>query len=256
MNLKFENQRLIDLKEKTNDLRQELTAILGNWFYLKNILYSQIELKYHQIFGDIEKNIEDLSSELKNLKYQKYKTNYSNESKKYFSNIEELNNIAETIFNKIENSFENSKIPQISINIEYEVAYIYRQIVKKMHPDTNNDKSLFEKYWHNVQDAYQSKNIVKLRLFHKLICFDDYLALITHQNHERVLIDELNELEKNINLEKMKINRLMNQEPFVFMNKLNDENWINQRKEILNKKCNNLKNRVNNLQNKIELNMN
>ena len=206
--MKYDKYKLVDLKARTKYLRIELSQILGKWFYLKNVLYPQLEFQYHQLFGDLEREIDIKSYELNILKLKHHNLSNKNHDK-IGQNIDGLNDIAEQIFSKIEKAFENSPIPEYKLNVEYEISYIYRQLVKKLHPDTTNDTEMFNEYWINVQDAYQSKNIHKLRLFHKIICFDDYLELVTLRNLERALLEELNELEKSIKLEKKKINKLM-----------------------------------------------
>jgi len=241
-------QNILELRSKTTYLRDELSNLLSRWFYLKNVVFPQIDYRYNQLFGAIESEIEHFTLELRKHKMAHFKVNIQNIEYVSNSNIDNLNNCAEYIFNSVEKAFENNQIPDFSINVDYEISNLYRQLVKKLHPDTSNDIELFNKYWINVQDAYHTKNVHKLRLFHKIICFDEYLELITTRNRERVLSFELNELEKSITNEKRKINRLMNQEPFVFMNKLYDEEWVGARKDFLNKKLNNLKDRINTYQ--------
>lgn len=242
--MRIENPRITELKDRTFHLREELSELLGKWFFMKNVIYPQIEYRYHQLFGDIEKEIEVRSFELKKLKMGHFKVNFNNSSFNSANNLDELSSMAEHIFSRVEKSIETNQIPELALNIDYEISYLYRQLVKKLHPDTSSDIELFSKYWINVQDAYQTKNIYKLRLFHKILCFDEYLDLITLRNRERVLRGELNELEKSIKNERKKINHLMIQEPFVFMNKLYDDFWIEDRKNYLSKKLNNIKERT------------
>lgn len=244
MHMRIENPRVTELKIKTSHLRDELAELLGKWFYMKNVVYPQAEYRYHQLFGEVESEIERLNTELRKLKMQHFNVKLANSSAKSLPKLEELNNVAEHIFSRVEKSIENNQIPELALNIDYEISYLYRQLVKKLHPDTTNELELFNKYWINVQDAYQTKNIYKLRLFHKIVCFDEYLDLVTMRNRERVLNGELNELEKSIKNEKKKINRLMMQEPFVFMNKLYDDFWIEDRKKFLDRKLSNIKERI------------
>lgn len=244
MHMRIENPRIAELKEMTANLRDELSELLGKWFYMKNVIYPQVEYRYHQLFGEIENEIEKNNFELKKLKMSHFKINYNSANLNSNNSLDDLSNIAENIFNRVEKSIESHQIPELSINIDYEISYIYRQLVKKLHPDTTNELDMFNKYWLNVQDAYQTKNIYKLRLFHKIVCFDEYLDLITLRNRERVLKGELNELDKSIKIERKKLNRLLMQEPFVFMNKLYDEFWINDRTNYLTKKLNNIKDRI------------
>ncbi len=244
MHMRIENPRVAELKVRTAYLRDELSELLGKWFYMKNVVYPQLEYRYHQLFGELEIDINYFNLELKNLKMTHFNVKMPNGNFKPQPKLDELNDIAEHIFNRVEKSIENNQIPELALNIDYELSYIYRQLVKKLHPDTNSEIELFHKYWLNVQEAYQTKNIYKLRLFHKIICFDEYLDLVTMRNRERVLNGELNELEKSIKNEKKKINRLVMQEPFIFMNKLYDDFWIEDRKKYLNKKLSNIKDRI------------
>lgn len=232
MQYKVNNFTTKELKEKIINLKIELQKILGNWFYLKNVIYPQLEYKYNQIFGDLEKELEQKKEILKNLKQQifKIKPMYHN------NNSEEEDTYKIDLFNKIENAFNSTKFDNFELNINYEISYIYRTITKKIHPDTNPDPELFHNFWHNVQDAYKTKNIHKLRLFHKLICFEDYIELVTARNKNRAFLDTISELEKSIEIEKKKITKLMMQEPFIFQNQLDNEEWIEKRKSQINMK--------------------
>ena len=45
MQYKVNNFTTKELKEKIINLKIELQKILGNWFYLKNVIYPQLEYK-------------------------------------------------------------------------------------------------------------------------------------------------------------------------------------------------------------------
>lgn len=236
------NTKIDELKIRTKHLRSELSDLLAKWFYLKNVVYPQIEYKYQQLFGELENEIDYYKAEITKKRKNQHPNSFQY-SNSYQTKLDELNNAAEKIFSNIENSSECSKVPNYQLNVDYEISNLYRQLVKKLHPDTSQDIELFNKYWVNVQDAYHSKNLYKLRLFHKIICFDEYLDLITTRNHERVLSFELSELEKSIRIEKEKINRLMIKEPFIFMNKLDNNIWIQDRTNYLSRKLTTIKER-------------
>ena len=231
----FEKQKITDLRIRTEFCRTELAQILSSWFYLKNIIYPQLEYSYFSLFGEIENEINNRTDYLKSLKIKrnKYYQIYNQTTETKNDNINNLKQSADNLFKKIESGFDSELIPQLPLNVEYEVSTLYRKIVKKIHPDVNPTDDIHKKYWINVQDAYQNRNVNKLRLYHKILCHEDYLEIINKRHLERVLQQELNELENNIKTEKKKIQHLMMQEPFIFKDKINDERWIAHRKKLL-----------------------
>ena len=240
----FENPIIYNLKFRLNEYKKELAELIGNWYYFKNILFPQLEFVYDSYFGDLESQMDEKNNILSELQekiyysrtqirnnnngnFNSFKDNpVSAKSDKYYVKSININDV----FSKIENEFENSKIPEFEINVNYELPQLYRKIVKEIHPDLNGITNNYEIHWNNVQDAYQNKNVFKMRLLYKIICKNNFEETANTVNDERMLNNEIREIERNISKERNKINRLLQHEPFVFKDKLDDNNWIADRR--------------------------
>jgi hypothetical protein len=254
----FENRIITNLKFRIDEYKKELADLIGNWYYFKNILFPQLEFLYDSCFGDLESKMDekhnivsDLQEKIFHLRAQlKLNNNGSNFSFKDNTNSVKTDNSKlktnnlDDFFSKIENEIENSKIPTFEVNVNYEIPQLYRQIVKEIHPDLNGITHNYKVHWNNVQDAYQNKNVFKMRLLYKIICKNNFIDTPNIRNDERILNDEIRELEKNISKEKSKINRLFEHEPFVFKDKLDDNHWIADRRAKMEEYLNRLDHRI------------
>ena len=87
----------------------------------------------------------------------------------------------------------------------YEAPKLYRKLVKKLHPDISGETEAFNRFWCNVQDAYRSNDVNRLRLFHQTLCADDENRRYSDNKTEEMnLRTEISQLEKNIIIEKRK----------------------------------------------------
>jgi len=104
---------------------------------------------------------------------------------------------------------------------------MYRQIVKRLHPDIIGETTNFRAFWDNVQISYSKKDIERLRMFYFILCE------ISNENDSH---NEIEELKNFIEKQKKDNENLKTQEPFCFENKLTDQNWIIERKNLLRNK--------------------
>lgn len=118
-------------------------------------------------------------------------------------------------------------------NTVHEVPKLYRRIVKKLHPDISGETEAFVRFWDNVQDAYRSRDVNRLRMFHQTLCAEDEKIYNDNKIEENSLRSEISQLEVNIAKEKKKISMLKQQEPFIYETKLNDLRWVERRQSWL-----------------------
>ncbi len=247
MSKRKETPAIQEMKDQIEECRQELLNLLADWHYLKNILQPQLLFTYDSIFGDLEEELNNksfIASELdrrvevlsikirRGEKLTEKTINFLNMfvGRDVIQNSNEFNNH----YNNLENGFKiGYNYDSCEINDKYEIPQLYRQIVKKLHPDVSGDTDNFQKFWDNIQDAYKSRDIKRLRLFHQTLCKDVNFEFKDLKAEENALKMEIKDLEKNINSEKFKITQLKKQEPYVFQEKLNDELWISKRKRQL-----------------------
>lgn len=236
--VKNEHPTIVELRARIKQCRAELLNLLNEWHYMQTIVHSRIMFEYENIFGDIEYEIEkksetaaDLERKLLELSNKSPYNRMHPQSSSYTSAIHKQND--KFAFNS-KKSPNNNK-PFNYCNIKYrnpEIPNLYRALVKKLHPDVCGETETFKMYWDNIQDAYKTGNIRRLRLFHKTLVPNDkeYNSSLAE---EISLRSEIRDLEYNIEIEKQNIMKLRQEEPFVYEDKLNDYFWVAKRKRKL-----------------------
>lgn len=257
MNNQTKNTALVDMKTQIEQLKSKLLDILDLWYYYHNDVYQEIMFKYDNIFGDLEDEIDsksiaaaELEKKVELLKIKIRKGEEISENTMKFVNliISRQSNRAEqhsyapspqrvsyeSDYNSPNTSItEKLKNLRCEVNDNYEIPQLYRNLVKKLHPDVSGETKDFERFWDNVQQAYKSRDIDRLRLLNLSLCeLDDYQP-VDNNNAEIALKTIIFDLEQNIKKQENKIKNLKNQEPFVFEDRLNDKFWIAKRKNLL-----------------------
>lgn len=238
---------LDDLNNRIEEMRHELLDLLDHWYDLVNVQQPRLEFLYEAIFGDLEIELEqksrtndELQRKVELISYRLKKGEKINKYTLDFIDKVIDREFKNNIFSRPAQAdfFEEIRQTQVSdrdliddIAISDEIPFLYRTLVKKLHPDVAGDTENFRRFWNSVQDAYKSNDISRLRLFKKTLCPDAKLE--HHQQQEIKLKREAKELEISINTEKRKIQKLKEQEPFTFEAKLGDKNWITRRKRML-----------------------
>lgn len=239
---------VLNLREQIRRLRIELLYLLNQWYHLKHNVYPEITHHYKSLFGDLEYDLDDKRIIADNMDERvrqiisRIKSNQSipkafvintfnlNFSREKFSSVNADSN---DIFEIITKEYESRLITDCATNRSYEIANLYRQIVKRIHPDVSGESELYTKYWNNIQDAYKTENVSRLRLFYKLICEDLPSKFPDMRIEEEYLRNQIKQYEKSISIEKQKLARIQAEEPFCYINKLKDHKWIRIRRELI-----------------------
>jgi hypothetical protein len=260
--VKQEHPVITELKEKLESCRSTLLDLLNEWHFLKEKATQSIMFTYETLFGDLEyelrkrgktaseleKRVELLSFKLrKGEKLSEKIIDYINMIVSNDTYNNRKSNNSEIFSQKMD--FQHNKSIKSVIEEQYELPALYRQLVKKMHPDLNGNNMYFEKFWNNVQDAYKSNDVERLRMFYDSICKTRENTFKDLKSEEISLRTEIKQLELNIAHQKERIKNLQNEEPFNIKDKLNDKYWIERRKKSL-------KQRLNFYNNKIDYNKN
>lgn len=257
-----DDAKIRELKEELEKVKSELLDLLDRWYTMKSSVQQRIMFVYDNIFGDLEFEIENKTKRSGELerKVDLLSIKVRKGEKLTDKTIEFVNKVVEKEFNRSAkngkfkpNNFNNKsytngfrkngnghsrrniKISSI-VNDNYEIMYLYRQIVKKLHPDIAGESELFIRFWDNVQDAYRNRNLIRLRLFHQTLCFGDNLKYPNRKAEESSLKMQIDEINKAIDGEKRRFEELKDTEPFSFEDKLNDRVWIAKRKRQLRDK--------------------
>ncbi len=240
---------MISLREQLRKLRIELLFLLNQWYVLKSVVYPEVKHKYRNIFGDLileldEKKItaNQMNTRVRDIihslnSHRKISKSYVVNTYNMSFKSSEINVISDDfdLFDAVSKEFSANSKYDCTVNNEYETAQLYRQIVKKVHPDLNGENETFNKYWNNILDSYQTSNLTRLRLFHKLICEEIPDNFIDNKIEENFLKMEIREFEKSIRMEKLILSRVKAEEPFCYEGLLDDNNWIKYKRNMLAK---------------------
>lgn len=126
-----------------------------------------------------------------------------------------------------EKNYAHEKVQPLGATSE--IPKLYRAIAKKLHPDAAGDVTdHFKKFWANVQDAYQKRNLQKLRALHQILCVEDQFSgkFESEKTELEALEKEVRQLEHKTESEQRKLARLKNTEPLTFKDHIHDEAWI------------------------------
>lgn len=251
------NTVITKLENQADGLRKELERLVAQWSKLQFDIHPRLVHTYHNLFGQLEFSLKKkaIYSESTKQKVEllrerlKKGEKITEETLKAIDHYVSLragekvsidNNTAKTtgmnLFQTIDNESRKSLLPISPIEEKYEMTKIYRDLVKKLHPDKSNHSEQFKRYWDPVQVAYKSSNLERLRLYHKILCPFDYKKLCQKQSKLNALRLEINELTKTIENEKEKIAKIKEREPFCLENKFKNEIWISSRKKQLENK--------------------
>lgn len=238
---KYNHPGIADLEERVKDCKTQLLSILEEWHYLKDEVEPRLLFTYDSLFGDLESELHDKSKNLDEVERRvellsvriKRGEKLSEQSLKFVNTI-----VSSEINRKYKSNSTATKKKQINdfpVNIKYEIPRIYRDLVKKLHPDKNGESKEFQRFWNNIQSTYKNNDYERLRIFHQLLCYDKSEDTEIRKEEDS-LRTEIRQLEFNIKSERKKIENLRTQEPFTFEELLNDKLWIAQRKRTLQEK--------------------
>jgi len=138
----------------------------------------------------------------------------------------------------------SSTITSTSTEISQELSRIYKELVKRLHPDSHQkDAKLYEQFWHLVQDSFEKKNLKKLRTYHSIVCTQQLspeMFLTTDSEKERLLL-EISTLDRRYQYEQKKLTSLQSNEPYTYLHLLDNDEWIEKHTSQLNKSIETLK---------------
>jgi len=147
--------------------------------------------------------------------------------KEYLSLKSRLNDAFDRIHKK-QTTFSSKQEPENS----QELIQKYRELAKLLHPDTNKNQILVDKYWHMLQQGFTDRNVTSIRALYSLL-IDKMKPDISA---EMTILDQKKELEKLLHIksiEKKRLQELKSQIPFIYELGLQDEQWISNHRKSL-----------------------
>jgi hypothetical protein len=240
--------RINELHAECENLSEGLAGLIVERDHLKNQVLPMIDIEYTTKFGEIIKC-------LLTLEYE------SGAMKRRIELVQANLNRGETVApNLIESQIETefhaflSKINEqeiknrqaefvsnsgfLSVADSREIQTIYRKSAKKLHPDfVGNDSKQHHEIWLQVAAAYQNTDLQTLRSLDLVI--DSLLqneATLQTENSIEVLENRQEKLLAQTKLILNEISKIRKSEKFELAEKLEDEIWCDEQREIFQTK--------------------
>ncbi len=229
-----------ELQKREQELNVEIRRLLHELFVLEHDTYREITSKYDTYFRELE--VELQRTTLKAAEMQRRVELYSLRAQKgkifdaaECAIIEEMVAREFDLYHRrMKENFDQSsdernassatKVETKSGHKQREMLQLYRDLVRRLHPDVCQSQSEFDSFWHLVRAAYEGADVQRLRLLHNLVCNPQ--SDIQHEDLDRTL-DQLQtnvkRLEMRVDYEQRKINRLRSEEPYSLATMLDDE---------------------------------
>lgn len=221
--LKF-NERLTKLIIEKSELMKAGIAIKAEYM----LKIGKYELERYQLFFNIQKIKREIA--LYQIAQNRGEVITEEEVNAIIEEeIKEYRLQLELLVAQYEFAQEYDKLENISPEEYQEIKRLYRYIVKRIHPDLNdNFNEEMKSLWEMTQDAYNENNLVKLQEVKLLLDSKDF-HVITINDFDK-LNDQKLTLQRRIYEEKLRIKEMKNQFPYNKTSILQDEEMV---KEIV-----------------------
>lgn len=250
----IDDKKISEYEDKVTKLKQELLYLVEQWQDLRDDVHPRLMYAYDTLFGSLEfelkkrkqlakdnsRKLEIINCKLskgekidpESLDFIHNKIDFDNQQSKKKNKNTRINDF----FDSYDKKGISSLIPSCEVNDKYELVQIYRDLVKRIHPDVNGNSYNFRRYWHSIQSSYKNSNLSRLRLYHQTLCPNEYKQIKEKSAVLNSLDFQMKELIDSIRKEKNKIQKIREKEPFNLESKFYNEKWINNRRKFLKDK--------------------
>ena len=239
-----------ELRTRAKELRLAIRTILDEWYTLQNIVRPRLLAEYDNHFREIEIEIQQKTLEsseigrrveLLTLKKERgekltpeiislVNTFVDKEFAKFHKRIREA-------YSMSAEQREQAAIKENHTDTNGELPKLYRAIVKILHPDVSTETDEFSKFWHSAQQAFENKNLQKMRSLYSLICSEseqtDTRKYPDSLSETSRLEAEIKELEIHLEREERKLSRMKSEEPFILESSLKNGKWLTEHRQKL-----------------------
>ena len=240
------HQEIIDLKHQILTSRRELQELMHEHHRMKEHEKSSLHAEYDKHFKHLE--IEIQQKALQNSELQRraelLMTKFQRGEKLTPELIALIHKVVDKEFAALKDRMQEllsqqsqSKIAFDNSHVHASLPKLYKELAKKLHPDSGADTDLTQKYWISVQKAYDEKDLHTLHALHTLICNSPLAvsdSLEVSSSNKEELINELQKVQTLISKEVEYIAKLKTQIPFCYALGLKDSNWITNHGNTLN----------------------
>lgn len=242
----FTHPEVVQLRQKHAELTERLAAVLEEIRVLTHEINPHIMRKYDELFrtevAEIQKKTLEASEFSRRVELFTIKLERGEPLTTKVINL--VNTIVEKefaktrqrirdTFNKTADQREQEKRQRHQALTAEELPKMYRSIVKKLHPDSAEaHHPLYEKYWQQVQDAYEQKDLARLQSYFSVI-----VGASIHSSEDTLaperLREDIQKLTARVAYEEKKLAEMRTSEPFSLREKIEDEAWINDSRQKL-----------------------
>jgi hypothetical protein len=232
------HQEIIDLKNQILKSRRELQELMHEHHRMKEYEKSSLHAEYDIHFKHLEIDIQQKA--LQNSELQRraelLMTKFQRGEKLTPDLIALIHKVVDKEFAALKkriqellNQQSQSKITLDHSHVHASLPKLYRELAKKLHPDSGANPDLTQKYWLSVQKAYDEKDLHTLHALHTLICNSPLSvsdSLEESSSNKEELMNELQKIQSLISKEVENIAKLKTQIPFCYALGLKDTGWI------------------------------
>lgn len=238
------------LKEEYERLQLEYAALVAERDELENSEGPRLTALYMEAVGQLQYEVLVLRYEIALLKQKRdllqvYKNrgekadlNYVDEqveatAKTYNENIQREEEKIKQAKAYIEEQKEEEKKNQE--NEKRELRDLYRKLVHRLHPDLHPEQTEWEKeLFLKVQDAYEKGDLEKLRELAQQLEAGMPADAVNNETTEE-WEERVNQLKEEIAKIRVEIEKILQEFPFTYRERLNNPEWIAQTQDMLRK---------------------
>lgn len=242
------NRKVKRLQEEIEQEKKVLLELIEKWYYLRYVVQPKLQFEYEKIFGDLENELEEKANicnkmerkiEIffvkinRGMRVDRHTWDFIEKSiDGTGKNLENRNHFNSFTTNTVYNTTNDNSS---SNSLNQELTRMYRYLVKQLHPDITGETEFYKKFWVPIQDAYKERNFSKIRVFYKILN-NEFGNFEFEDDKVKKLEEELKELKLMVGIEKRVIDRMLQQEPFVYEKKLKNPIWIEEHRKKLKEK--------------------
>lgn len=237
--------KIKELMDKLDTIKEQISILIEDREYLVSHKYKYLKTDYILKVGGIEYDLFEVDCKIGRIRRKiamvqafinqqapidliLIEKKLDKEFKDYMKTLEDMAKDKE-----VANILKNSK----SLTNEEVIMLkkLYRQLVKKLHPDLNlNPTEKQKSLWERIVKAYETSNIDMLEILGEMV---------GKEGEEIVPKDNINELQDKVQLYETRIQKLLkeiseiqNTFPFNLEENLNDEKWVQDRQDTIGEK--------------------
>lgn len=241
------------LKDEINILKRTFTSLILERDNIKHVVCRNIEMKYTLELGGLEYRAYALNCKMLRLKRKIELIQMKINRQESIDNVE-ISNILDLEFaeyqenlrmllEKVNESISRSKSKLLTDDELKEVKALYREIIKKLHPDVLlNSTQEQERLFQNAKNAYESGDIKTLRLIKEMI-YDVNEEDINKLSASFITeeMDRVSHLIKDIEEE---INVIKNSNPYKLKEIIENKQLLGMKKQELTETIENIEQRT------------